>query len=266
MQLQVDAPPQFATVRKQFESIPPQQFDRIAQLVGLPDSGSPVHVVLAAEGSEWAAGVPQWIAGYAIDEAIVVFPDRSPRYPDNTLDDVIRHEFAHVMIRRAAAGYPVPRWFNEGLAMSAERDRGLRDETQFLYQIAAGSPVTLNQLDRLFAGTQNDQTRAYAVAGAVVHDVSRRHGRTIAAAILAAIARGQSFDAAFLTATGTTPATADAEFWQRQRVWTSWLPLFTSSTTLWMLITVLALLAIYRRQRRNREIERRWEEEDPEQR
>jgi hypothetical protein len=265
MQLQIEGPPQFATVRKQFESIAASQFNQIAQLVGLPDSGSPVPVVLAAERSDLAAGVPYWVAGYAIDEAIVIFPDRSPRYPDNTLDDVMRHEFAQVMIRRAAGGRAVPRWFNEGLAMSAERDRGLRDETQFLYQIVAASPISLTELDRLFAGTQNDQTRAYAVAGAFVHDILERHGRTAAAAILAGVARGQSFDGAFLAATGTTPATADAVFWQGQRVWTSWLPVFTSSTTLWMLITLLALLAIYRRQRRNREIERQWEEEDPEQ-
>jgi uncharacterized membrane protein len=44
----------------------------------------------------------------------------------------------------------------------------------------------------------------------------------------------------------------------------TWVPIIGSSTSLWLAVTVLALLAIYRRRRRNREIEERWakEEED----
>ncbi len=260
--LRIDAPPELASTRKLFESIDSRQFDSIAQLAGLPDAGAPVHIVLATESSDFARGVPQWVAGFAENESVAIFPSRSPRYPDDTLEDVLRHEVAHVMIFRAADGRSIPRWFNEGLAMSAERDRGLRDETQFIYQIANGSRTSLTELDRLFSGGQTDQTRAYALSGALVHDVLQRNGRTSAAAILARVRRGDSFDDAFAAVTGLTPAEADADFWRRQRIWTSWLPVVTSTTTLWMAVTLLALLAIYRRRQRNLEIEKRWEEEE----
>jgi len=262
MPLEIEAPPELAAVRRRFESIDSQQFDRIAQSVGLTDAGNPVRTVLATEQSDVARRVPVWVAGFAIRESVVIFPSRSPRYPDGTLEDVLRHEVAHVMIWRASAGRPVPRWFNEGLAMTAERGRGLRDETQFLYQIATHSRTGLADLERLFAGSQNDQTRAYAVSGALVHDLVQRYGRTAAGAILAGVARGEPFDSAFTSAIGITPAAADADFWHRQRIWTSWLPVVTSTTTLWMVVTLLALLAIYRRHRRNLEIEKRWAEEE----
>ena len=261
MPLQIEAPPELASIRRRFESIDSRQFDNIAQLAGLPGNGAPVHVVLATERSDIARSVPPWIAGFADEESIVILPARSPSYPDDTLEDVLRHELAHVMIWRASSGRPVPRWFNEGLAMSAERGRGLRDETQFIYQIASGSRTTLAELDRLFTGGQNEVTRAYAISGALVHDILEQNGRTAAAAILARVNRGESFDSAFKTVTGSTPADADADFWRRQRIWTSWLPVFTSTTTLWLAITLLALIAIYRRWRRNLEIEKRWEEE-----
>ena len=47
-------------------------------------------------------------------------------------------------------------------------------------------------------------------------------------------------DAAFADVAGITPAAAESEFWQRQRIWTNWLPIITSTTTLWMAVTLLA--------------------------
>jgi hypothetical protein len=262
MPIQIEAPPELASVRKRFEAIDSSQFDRIAQSAGLPDANPPVRVLVVTERSDVAGRVPQWVAGFAVDESVVIFPARSPSYPDDTLEDVLRHEIAHVMVFRASAGHPIPRWFNEGFAMTAERTRGLRDETQFIYQIARGYRTTLPELDRLFEGRQSDQTRAYAISGALVHDVLDRHGRTAASAILTRVARGDSFETAFTTVTGSTPANANSDFWQSQRIWTTWLPVVTSTTALWMAVTVLALLAIYRRWRRNLEIEKRWEQEE----
>jgi hypothetical protein len=48
-----------------------------------------------------------WIAGFASngegpekkDEMVVLFPARTPSYPNSSLEDVLRHEVAHVLIR-----------------------------------------------------------------------------------------------------------------------------------------------------------------------
>jgi beta-lactamase regulating signal transducer with metallopeptidase domain len=55
---------------------------------------------------------------------------------------------------------------------------------------------------------------------------------------------------------------AEAQFWDDQRVWTTWVPIIVSSTTLWLVVTLLAIFAIYVRRRRNRRIEEEWEKED----
>ena len=131
--LRIEAPPELAAARIRLESIDPHRFADIAQLVGIAEVGPTIHVVLAAENSDVARGVPMWISGFTVRDSVVIFPSRSPRYPDDTLEDVLRHEVAHALIWRASAGRPIPRWFNEGLAMAAERDRGFEDQTQFLY-------------------------------------------------------------------------------------------------------------------------------------
>jgi hypothetical protein len=148
--------------------------------------------------------------------------------------------------------------------MACERARRFEDQTQLFYQLVTGSRTNLEELDRLFAGGQNDQTRGYALAGALVHDIMQRHGSSAPREILMRVYRGIGFDAAFAESTGTTPLDAQSEFWQRQRIWTSWIPVLSSSTTLWLAVTILGILAIYMRRRRNRQIERQWAEEDAE--
>jgi hypothetical protein len=210
-----------------------------------------------------------WIAGFASigegpeekDEMVVLFPERTPSYPNSSLEDVLRHEVAHVLIGRASAQRPIPRWFNEGLAMSVERGWRLQDEGQLVYQLAVGSRTSLDGLDRMFSGEQPEVTRAYVLSGALVHDLLQRHGAGIPAEILRRMNEGASFEHAFTEAVGLTPAAAEAEFWMRQYTWAAWLPTLTSTTTLWFVVTALALLAIVRRIMKNRAIEKKWAEE-----
>jgi len=262
-QLQIESPPELAAVRARLESVDQRRLAGIGELVGIIEAGPPIRVILATERSDLARGVPPWISGYAVgaSDVVVLFPARSPTYPDNTLEDVLRHEVAHVLIWRASNGEPIPRWFNEGLAMAGERERRFKDQTQLLYELVTGSRTNLAELNRLFSGGENDQIRAYALAGSIVHDVLQRYGASACAAILMRVRGGAAFDSAFKAATGVTPDNMEVEFWRRQRIWTTWVPVITSSTILWLAITLLGLLAIYMRRRKNREIEQRWADE-----
>jgi hypothetical protein len=271
-QLRISAPPELATVQKKLEAIDPKRFRDIAETVGLTVQGPPIQVVLAPETSDVARKMDPWIAGFASNgegpedpegkhEIVVLFPERTPSYPNSSLEDVLRHEVAHVLIGRASAQRPIPRWFNEGLAMSVERGWRLQDQGQLVYQLAVGSRTSLDGLDRMFSGEQPEVTRAYVFSGALVHDLLQRHGAGIGAEILTRMNEGASFEHAFMEAVGMTPADAEAEFWMRQHTWAAWLPTLTSTTTLWFVVTVLALLAIVRRIMKNRAIEKKWMEE-----
>jgi len=264
LKLQFESPPELAGFRTRLESIDQRRLADIQALVGLVDPGPPIRIVIATEHSDFSRDVSPWVSGYAIGASsmVVIFPGRSPAYPDDTLEDVLRHELTHIFIWRAAAGYAIPRWFNESLAMAAERERRFQDQTELLYQLVGGPRTSLPDLDRLFAGRQNDQIRAYALRGAIVHDLLQRYGADVCARILMRVGQGASFEAAFRSVTHSTPDAEEVDFWDRQRIWTTWLPILGSTTTLWLAVTLLALLAIRMRRRRNREIEKRWEEED----
>lgn len=262
--LVIESPPELAAARARFEAFDLAPLAAIVQVVGLEAPGAPMRVVLATEDGEWARQVSPWTAGFAVGEVglIVLFPARSPTYPHDTLEDVLRHEVAHVLISRAAGGRAVPRWFHEGLAVAVERPWRLGDRTRLATELLFGPRLGLREIDALFLGDQGAQARAYSLSAAVVRDLMSEHGPQAPAGILRALADGRSFDLAVADVTARSVRLFETEFWDRQRTWTMWVPLLASSTVLWLVVIGIGALAVRRRRQRAAAIRRRWESEE----
>ena len=260
----IEAPPELAAARRRLETFDPQPLATIVRVVGLSSPGSPMRVVLGRDDDEWARQVPQWTAGFAVGSAglIVLFPSRSPVYPHDTLEDVLRHEVAHVLISRAADGHPVPRWFHEGLAVAVERPWQLEDRTRLASTLLFGPRLGLGAIDELFAGDQGAQQRAYSLSAALVRYLIHERGSDAPANILRELARVQVFDTALATVTGQSVRELEAAFWDSQRTWTTWVPLIASSTVVWLGVIGLAALAVRRRRQRSRQLRRHWDDEE----
>ncbi len=57
-------------------------------------------------------------------------------------------------------------------------------------------------------------------------------------------------------------ADAQEAFWDRHRFWSRWGLFLTSSTALWMAVSLIALYAVLRRRQKSAELRRRWAEEE----
>ena len=262
--LVIEAPPALAAARSRLESFDRAPLAGIVRTVGLAEPGGAIQVVLADESSTVARESSPWTAGFAISNAglIVLFPSRSPVYPHDTLEDVLRHEVAHVLIGRAAGGRPVPRWFHEGLAVAVERPWDLEDQSRLVWELIAGPRLTVREIDALFDGGQGAQSRAYSLSAAFVRDIISEYGATAPAGILRLVGEGVPFDRAAATMAGRPLGAVEDRFWDRQRVWTVWMPLVTSGPSFWLGMIALASLAVWRRRRRSAVIRRRWAAEE----
>ena len=230
-------------------------------LVGLDAPGPEIHVVLAPESSPLAREMPAWVTGYtdgvtnAGGSVVVILVERTPSYPDGGLEEVLAHEVAHVLIRRAAGGRRVPRWFDEGLAMLAGRSWRLRDQTELAIGLLGGPRVPLWKLDDLFAGDRRQVEHGYALAGTLVQDLLERYGSSVPRIVLARVAHGDTFDEALRGATGATSIEIGEAFWERQAALKRWIPILTSTAALWFAISVLAIVAAIRRRRQRVDLE-----------
>ncbi len=265
LQLDVRAPAELAAQVPEVERLAASGLARVLRLTGLAAPGPPIVVVLAPEDSPQARSAPPWISGWASgrDGVVVLLPARVDRYPDRALGPLVRHELTHVLVARAARGRPVPRWFDEGVAMAAGREWDLGDRARVALAVLSDSTLPIARLDRAFAGGESDVAAAYALAGDLVRDLESRFGEGITGAILARLGRGESFDHAFAAATGVTLARFERDYWSRRSLWDRWIPILSSSVVVWSGIALLTLAAFRRKRRDAAELRARWEAEEP---
>lgn len=231
------------------------------ELVGLEDPGDPIDVLLAPETHPAARRVPGWVSGYALSEQdlVVLLPARLPAYPYESLQTLFLHEITHILVHRASDGDPIPRWFNEGVALLASRGFAIEDRSRLLVGGVRGMPASTAALDEAFGGDAGDVAAAYAAAGALVHHLVQQHGPGVIRETLSGVGSGRAFPDAFEAAAGIPLDAAERGFWRRFRLWYRWVPFLSSGATLWLAITLLAVLAARRKRQKRREIERRWE-------
>jgi hypothetical protein len=245
--LDIEAPGELEAARVRLESFDASRLIGVMRLLRLDDPGGAIRVVLASGTSDWSRQVPPTTAGFAVgeDNLVVLFPSRSLTYPQDTLEDVLHHEVAHVLITRAAGGRPVPRWFHEGLAMAAERTWGFEDQARLFQELTLVAPTTLDEVNALFEQGEGARIRAYILAGAFVRELMHQHGPSTPGDVLALMAAGASFENAFTRAVGHSVAVEESAFWNRHRFWTAWGSFLTTTTALWMGMTLLALAAFF---------------------
>jgi len=260
----IDAPAELEPVAARVRRAVDADYSFALRMTGLTGFREPIRVLLVPDDAPLARRTPGWISGYArgVDRLVVLFPDRVPSYPDRSLEALVRHEIAHVMVDEAAGNRGLPRWFHEGVATVAAREWGLEDRARYALAVVGRNERSVEDLERAFAAGGRRAARAYALSSAFVRDLQRRHGTDVTARVLAEVRAGHPFRPAYRRATGEGLRFAELLFFGKRAFWTTWVPFLTSSVALWMAITLLALWAFRRKRLRRAELYERWEEEE----
>jgi hypothetical protein len=254
----VEAVPALADVADRVRSIDAEALDVSLSRAGL-SLPARVRVTLIADDDPRALNVRAWVAARAYGtETVEIYPGRIRSYPYDSLESVVLHEIVHLALNARALGYPLPRWFHEGVAVSVESGWGIGSQARLLWAAARGPAI--EDVDALFASDASPETTtAYLLSAALVEDVRRRHGLDVPGLIAARVASGESFDAAFVATTGETVDEAARQAWRVYRG-LRWMPILTSPHSLWGWILVLAFVAFVVRVTRRRR--KRWDEDD----
>jgi hypothetical protein len=260
----IEAPESLEPLAAHLKEINPQSLQRMMDLMGLEHPGPPIRVLLAPNGSPLAQKAPEWMSGYALSHAstIVLLTDRVLTYPNNSLNDVFLHEIGHILAHRAAGEHPLPRWFDEGLAMMAARAWDLEDRARLVWAMVSDTQVSLDELNTLFIKNDTSIRRAYVLAYAFLLDLLEHTRRDVPKRILAKVKQGLPFPEAFAQTTFMTLTHAEEDFWSRQTLWNRWIPVATSSGMVWLTITLLAFWAYTKQRRRSAAIKKQWREDD----
>ena len=247
-------------IMRQVESdldIRPARFYRI---VLVPPSGArdPYIEQLDTEAPPWAAAfmVPRLRIG-------VIRTAEASRYPYGTLEATLAHEATHQLLFDAVGGR-IPLWFNEGVATLQGRRWSFVDMVVHSTALLTSRLPPLAQLDAAFHADDSKAQLAYSASFGFVSWARNRYGPVFIRSVLREV-RTRPFDAAWRSAAGGRTLEEDEQAWRRVTVLRyRWLPIVTASSTLWIVVMLLALAAGLRKRARAQRLREQWDREDAE--
>lgn len=211
-----------------------------------------------------ATGVPHWAAGVARPSSgEIVIAQHNPDGSLAELDDLLRHEMAHVALHRAVDGAPLPQWFHEGVAESfASRIDFARHQSLAKAVFSAEVP-TMHQLEGSFRMEDQEVAAAYASSRDFVNFLRDRDldGSQLRQLLLK-LQQGQAFSAAFTSTYGKTVEELESEWrsglWGRLR----WTALVDTGGLPWLFLVPLLMMAWWRQRKKLRAAWARIDQEE----
>lgn len=179
-----------------------ERAERAVEWPGLGRRTPPPFVLVLVSDSQSLARVtrgraPGWGAGVAFPAArtIILRAD----LPD--IDQTLRHELAHLVLRTTVRGR-LPLWFDEGYAAWGSGEFTRLASLELNLAVASGKLPTLEELNRMLRGSAVSADLAYALAASAVLEIVHRPPPGGLAPLLERLERGEDFETALTEATG----------------------------------------------------------------
>lgn len=207
---------------------------------------------------------PVWSSGLAYPslKLIVLQARGGPGGGPAVLQATFRHELSHLMLYQALGGRRAPRWLAEGMAMYHAAQWEFSRAMAVTRAIAFRNLIPLKDLEAAFPDKTPDVHLAYAEAIDFVSYLFGRFGRDGMNRFIGRLAGGDSVEAAAREAFGSSMGEVEKAWLSRLRWYYAWIPLISSSATLWFVVSVIFVLGCLRRRAQNKRRLRRMEEEE----
>jgi len=209
-------------------------------------------------------GAPVWSTGLAYPQLklIVLQLRGGAGGGPEALYATFRHELSHLMLFQALGGRHPPRWLSEGMAMYHANEWQFARAMSITRAIAFRTVIPLERLERGFPDQAPEVHLAYAESIEFVSYLLGRFGRTGMNALVSRLAEGDAIDAAARAAFGQPLSEIEKDWLGRLRWYYAWVPIITSSATLWFVISLIFIAGYLRRRTTNRRRLREMEEEE----
>jgi hypothetical protein len=206
-------------------------------------------------------GPPGWAVGFVPggSSEVNLRGDLVATYPFEDLLSLFGHELTHVLMNSLPPrSGPLPRWFNEGVAVMESRRWSLRDVFALGTTLLVGPSPRLAELSGDFPPGESGARAAYAQSFSFIAYLERERPGAVRR-ILAESAAGAGFAEAFRKGAGRSLGEMEAGWRDQVNFAYRWVPAVTSTGVLWAGITLLVLLGRIAKRRRERAIQEAWE-------
>lgn len=234
----------------------------------LPHGSQPIRVVIAKTVPEFQKHARRFaavnVSGVAHSEKSLIAV-KAPYLisPDADYMGTLRHELVHILLHRNTAPDNLPRWLNEGIAMSLANEYRWASPLHVARMYMSNRIIEYRYLDYAFQapGDEMEFNDAYAQALSMTRFMRDRLGDETFWAVVRGT-REMSFGDSLRRYTGRSPR----DLWEtyRRSLWKVALIGVLVSGSFFAPAAILVVIVYFKKQRRNRVVLDRWAAEEAE--
>ena len=207
--------------------------------------------------------IPDWGAAVAYPARGIIAVKSPDKFNlGKSLEQLLTHEYSHLLLAHRTGFYEAPRWFDEGLAQRVSTEWTWTDNLAMSQAAIFGQYIPLAEIELMNRFHQDRANVAYAQSQVAVNFFYDAYGTKAVNDFLDAIREGKSYDEAFMRTTGSSYAGFEQEF---QTYWSGRFNLVTllaDMLWLWIFLALVVIVGAFLRYRKRRTYYRKWEQQE----
>jgi len=218
----------------------------------------------AFQAAQPAGEPPSWSVGtaYPALNLIILRSPRGMRGGGIDIEQVLRHEYAHLALTTALKGHEAPPWLAEGFAMLQSREWSLSWTYTLSRGVLTKKLIPLAQLADGLPADQYQAELAYAEYFSFVSYIKTDVGPEALPRLIRGLSYGLDTETALQQATGLGLKDLERRWKEDLKRRFSWIPIVTSIFSLWFLASLLFLVSYWLKRRKAKRILQEWEKEE----
>jgi hypothetical protein len=207
--------------------------------------------------------IPEWGIAAAEPEQSVIFL-KSPRiaHPETDLKSAVLHELSHVLLSVSSGGYPIDRWFDEGLAMTFSGENRFLETLNLARAVFSGDIIRLDKIDDVLTFRRQKAGLAYQESLSAVQFLIDRFGSVALVGIIRKIGEHADMDTAMQSVIGMKFAEFEDSWYRAMKIKYRWAIFLNFPFLISVLMVVLFLAAFFVTRWRTEKRRKVWEQED----
>ena len=206
---------------------------------------------------------PDWGAAAAIPaRRRMIFKSPSSFNLNREFSEMLAHEYTHLVMAERVAYRPLPRWFDEGMAMTVSSEWSWSDNLAMSQAAVFGQYVPLNEIERVNRFSESKAHVAYAESYLTVKYLFDEYGVNAVNLLLDRLEAGDSIDSALRQSTGSNLEEFQAEVWATFEPQFNLLSLFMDTIYFWVVLAVILIVGGVLNLRKRRKLYQQLEDDE----
>lgn len=206
---------------------------------------------------------PDWGAAVAIPAMKKIVIKSPEKFNLNKrLEELLAHEYTHLIVAQKSGFSNPPRWLNEGLAMYVSTEWSWSYNLALSKAAVFGQFIPLGDIENMNRFNQGKAQVAYAQSYLAVEYLKNNYSKDFFEKLLNHVGNGIVIEEAIYNETGLTfqEFNSDFKFYLNQRF--NVLSLFMDTIILWLFLAVVVIVGFIMKYKKRRSYYEKWDEQE----